>query len=64
MKYFVLVFFFNQNPKVHTHTHTPVDVGVQVYSCVCRQLGQMNHLGLLLQSVALIHPHIWQSDTQ
>ena len=45
----------------HTHTHTPVNAGVEQDSRVCGQLGQMNHLGLLLQSVALIHPHIWQS---
>lgn len=38
----------------------PVDVGVEEHSCVCGQLRQMNHLSLLLQSVALIHPYIWQ----
>lgn len=40
----------------------PVNVGGQEDSCVRRQLGQMNHLGLQLQSVALIHPHVRQSD--
>lgn len=46
-----------------THTHLPVDAGVEQHSCVCGQLRQMNHLGLLLRSVTLVHPHVRQSAT-
>lgn len=42
----------------------PVDVGVKQHSCVCGQLGQMDHLGFLLQSVALVHPDVWQSTRE
>lgn len=48
-------------PSVHARTHTPVYVGVQQYVCVLGQLGEMDHLGLLLRPVTLIHPHIRKS---
>lgn len=57
-----LKIIFNVFCNVIPCSPLPVNVGGQEDSCVCRQLGQMNHLGLQLQSVALIHPHIRQSD--
>lgn len=41
----------------------PVNVGVQQDSRVCGQFGQMDHFGLLLDTLTFVYPHIWQSDT-
>lgn len=66
-----------KNAYINTHTHTtemtidrinmralpPVNVGVQQDSRVCGQFGQMDHFGLLLDTLTFVYPHIWQSDT-
>lgn len=52
-----------QQPMMLTHLprYRPVDAGVEQQGRVGGQLGQVDHLGLLLLLLTLVHPHVRES---